>query len=63
MLKQAVGDEAMSRTQTHEWYNILKRAELQSRTMNVQDNLRHPKIKKTFKKFKSNSSQLSFDCS
>jgi len=24
MLKQAFGDEAMSRTQTHEWYKLFK---------------------------------------
>jgi len=29
----------MSRTQTHEWYNILKKAKLQMRTMNIQDDL------------------------
>jgi len=31
--------------------NILKRAELHMRTMNVQDELQHKKMKKTLKKF------------
>jgi len=31
--------------------NILKRSELQLRTINVQDNLQHQEMKKTSKKF------------
>jgi hypothetical protein len=46
MLKQAFGDEAMSGT------NVLKRAEVQLKTMNVQDYLQHKKMKKTPKKFR-----------
>ena len=55
-LKQAFRDEAMSRTQTHEQYKRFKEGQT-SRTMNVQDKLRHQKIKKTSKKFKSDSPQ------
>jgi hypothetical protein len=28
ILKQAFGDEAMSRTQTHEWYNCFKEGQI-----------------------------------
>ena len=43
MLKQLFGDEAMSRTRTHST-EVLKRAKLQMRKINVQDNLQHKRM-------------------
>jgi hypothetical protein len=43
ILKQAFGVEAMSRTQTHEWYKCFKGG----RTLYCQDDLQHKKMKKT----------------
>jgi hypothetical protein len=51
ILNQALGGEAMSRTQTLGWTNVLKRIELQLRTTNVQDDLQHKKMRKISKKF------------
>jgi hypothetical protein len=51
MLKEAFGDEAMRKTQTHEWYKCFKEG-WYLRTMNFQDDLQHKKMKKTSKKFR-----------
>jgi len=48
MLQQAFGDEAMSRTQRMSYTDVLKRAELQVRTVNVQDDLQHKKNEENF---------------
>jgi len=46
-LKQVFGDDTMSITQPLSGTNVLKSAKLQLRTMNVQDDLQHQKMKKT----------------
>jgi len=45
MLKHMFGDEAMSRTQTHEWFKCFQEGQASIEDMNVQDNFQHQNIK------------------
>jgi len=51
MLKQVFGDEAMSKHKPMSGTNVFKRAELQSETINIQDNFQHQNVMKTCKKY------------
>jgi hypothetical protein len=60
MLKQASGNEAISRTQTHELYKHFKGGQISIMTTNVQGNHQHKKTMKTSKILESDLFQIVF---